>query len=52
MAQSAGKTFNFSCRAKQDTFNVSGRILEFRMAFIFRVGPNPREIRHLEDQPA
>jgi replication factor A1 len=27
MAQSAGKTFNFSCRAKQDTYNVSGTYL-------------------------
>lgn len=27
MAQSAGKTFNFSCRARQDTYNVSGHIL-------------------------
>lgn len=28
MVQSAGKTFNFNCRAKQDTYNVSVRMFD------------------------
>lgn len=50
MAQSAGKTFNFSCRAKQDTYNVSRHTFVFETIFIFCVGANACEIRNIEDK--